>query len=62
MKSPTAKVIQRPAETAGVAGSLAFLLGRALGWDPTVTNAVAIVAGALPAAVTFLVELVRKKS
>lgn len=51
----------RPAETAGLAGALALLITRLLGVkDPDVLVSVGIVIAALPAGVTWLVELFRK--
>lgn len=47
----------RPAETAGGAGSLALLVGYALGvQDPAVLTAVGAVVGLVPAAVTLVVR------
>lgn len=53
--------MSRPAETAGVTTALAFLAARALGVDndDTITG-LAIVIGFVPAAVTWLVTLLRK--
>jgi hypothetical protein len=52
----------RPAETAGLAGAVAVLLGYFLGiTDPAVLAALAVVVGAVPAAVTALVVLRRRK-
>ncbi len=59
MKKPTAKVKERPAESAGLLGAVVFAVGRSLGWSPEVTNAIAIVAPALPAVVTFIVARVK---
>ncbi len=56
----TRKLAQRPAESAGVAASVAVLIVTALGVDdPKVYAALVVVVGFVPAAVTFLVELVR---
>jgi hypothetical protein len=53
-------VSKHPAEATGVAGALALLVAKALGVDdPDTIVALAIVVGFLPAAVTWLVELVR---
>ncbi len=54
------KLRNRPAESAGVAASVAVLIVTALGVsDPQVYAALVIVVGFVPAAVTFLVELAR---
>lgn len=54
--------IKRPAETtAGVAGALAALLGPRVGIDsPGEIAALAVVLGAIPAAVTWLVDRARR--
>jgi len=53
---------RRPAESAGLAGAIAVLIGYLLGVDdPAVLAALAIVVGAVPAAVTTLVVLRRRK-
>lgn len=53
--------ITRPAETAGLAGALALLITRLAGvTDPDVLVAVGIVIASVPAAVTWVVNLVRK--
>ncbi len=54
------KVASRPAESAGIAASVAVLIVTALGVDDRkVYAALVVVVGFVPAAVTFLVELVR---
>ena len=56
-------VRRRPAESATlVVGAVAFLLGRAFGWDGDVQGAVTIVVGAVPAGITWLVETLRGRS
>ena len=50
---------RRPAETSTAAGALAVLVGYVLGIrDPEVLVALTVVLGTVPAAVTWLVELV----
>jgi hypothetical protein len=52
---------RRPAETGGVAGAVAFLILAALGVDnPAVLIALGLVVGAVPAAITWAVELARR--
>jgi hypothetical protein len=59
-KHPQKVIRNRPAETGGVAGALALLLARAAGLnDPNMIVALATVIGFAPAAVTWLVELLR---
>jgi hypothetical protein len=60
MKSAPQKVAQRPAETGGGIGSIVFVIGRALGWPQDLTNALAVIAGAAPIVITFLVERFRR--
>lgn len=56
----TRKVARRPAESAGLAAAVAVLIVTAFGVDdPQVFGALVIVVGAVPTAVTFLVEQVR---
>ena len=51
---------KRPAELSGLAGAVAILLAGLLGvTNPTTIVALGVVVGALPAAVTWTVELVR---
>jgi hypothetical protein len=51
---------QRPAEYAGVAGSVALLVAHLLGVDDAATiTSLAVVIGFLPAAVTWIVTLVK---
>jgi hypothetical protein len=53
--------IRRPAEASGLAGSVAILLAGVLGvTDPATIVALGVTVGALPAAVTWLVELLRR--
>lgn len=53
---------QRPAELSGVAGALAILVAYLFGVDdPEVIVALAIVLGFVPAAVTWVVVLVRER-
>jgi hypothetical protein len=60
MKTPQAKLKQRPAESGGAAGSAALLLCRIFGVkDPDVLVAVGALIGVLPAAITYIVSLVR---
>jgi hypothetical protein len=61
VKSPQDKVIQRPAESAAGLGGIVFVVGHALGWSQDTTNAVAVIAAATPAVVTFGVNLWRKR-
>jgi hypothetical protein len=59
-KHPQKVIRSRPAETGGVAGALALLVARAAGLtDPNMIVALATVIGFAPAAVTWLVELLR---
>jgi hypothetical protein len=56
--TPTETAKRRPAETAGLAGAVGVLAGHLLGIDdPTVLAALAVVVGAIPAAVTWAVTL-----
>jgi len=56
------KVRNRPAESAGVAASVAVLIVTVLGVsDPRVYGALVVVVGFVPAAVTFLVEQARER-
>ncbi len=60
MAAPKQIVQKRPAETTGAAGSVALLLGRALGIkDPDTLVAIGAVVGILPAAITWLVTTIR---
>lgn len=53
---------RRPAETAGVAGAAAILVAHVLGvTDATVVTALAVVLGVVPAAVTWLVTITRRR-
>lgn len=55
------KVVKRPAETTGLAGAAALIIGRAAGIDdPNTIVAIGVLAAALPAAITWLVTLLRK--
>ncbi|WP_210492278.1 hypothetical protein [Patulibacter sp. SYSU D01012] len=51
VKAPAA----RPAETSGVGGGVATILAYVLGASPEVIAALGVIAGALPAVVTWLV-------
>jgi hypothetical protein len=52
---------RRPAETAGLAGAVVVLIAYRAGVsDPAVIVALTIVVGAVPAAVTWLVETLRR--
>lgn len=54
------KVEQRPAETGGITGSVALLIGRAAGIDdPDTLVALGALVGFLPAAITWLTVTVR---
>ncbi len=54
-------VTKRPAEISGVAGAVTLLVVYALGvTDATVIVALGVVVGAIPAAVTWAVTLIRK--
>lgn len=54
------KAKARPAETGGLAAAVVALIVYALGVDdPALVAPLIIVVGSVPAAVTFLVELVR---
>lgn len=54
---------RRPAETGGVAGSVALLLAWALGVDdPAVIAAIGVLVGFLPAGITWLVEVMRHEA
>jgi hypothetical protein len=51
---------RRPAETGGVAGSVALLIGRVFGIkDPDTLVAIGVIVGVLPAMITWLVTLAR---
>ena len=53
-------VKNRPAETGGVAAAAGLLLGRLLGiTDPDTLVAIGVVVGFVPAAITWLVTLLR---
>lgn len=53
----------RPAETGSAAGSVGLLIAYALGLDdPAVIVAIGAVLGCVPAAITWLVELLRGRS
>jgi len=53
----------RPAESAAVAASVAVLIAWAVGLtDPAVFAALVVVVGAVPATVTWLVELRRRSA
>lgn len=53
-------VAARPAETGGIAGSIGLLVGRAAGIkDPDTLVAIGVVLGFVPAAITWLVTLIR---
>lgn len=53
-------VSNRPAETGGVAGAAGLLIGRLLGIDdPNTLVAIGMVVGFAPAAITWLVTLIR---
>ena len=55
------KLRKRPAESAGLASAVAVLIVTALGLDdPQVFAALVVVVGAVPAVVTYGVELFRK--
>lgn len=55
-------VTRRPAEVGGVAGSVAVLVAYLAGVDDAgVIAAIGVVAGAIPAAVTALVSLLRSR-
>lgn len=59
---PVNIVRRRPTETAGAAGALAVLLVRMLGLeDPDLIVALTVVLGAVPAGVTWMVELARSR-
>lgn len=52
---------RRPAETGGVAGAATLLLVRAFGvTDPDVIVALGVVVALVPAAITWIVNLIRK--
>lgn len=54
--------MKRPAETAGVATAIAAIIARIAGVDdPDVLTYLIIVVGAVPGAVTWIVELFRKR-
>jgi len=53
----------RPAETGGIAGGVAILIGHILGInDPGTLAAMAVVIGFVPAAITWIVTLIRGKN
>lgn len=53
-------VHSRPAESGGVAGSVALIIGRAAGIkDPDTLVAIGALVGFIPAAITWLVTLVK---
>lgn len=53
----------RPAEVGGIAGAVALLIAKLLGVDDVGTvTAIGIVIGFIPAAITFVVELVKGKN
>lgn len=57
---PHALAQNRPAETGGVAGAVGLLIGRLLGIeDPNTLVAIGMVVGFAPAAITWLVTLIR---
>jgi hypothetical protein len=59
--SPKAVVQKRPAETGGIAAAVALLVAHLLGVDdPTLVAALAVVVGFTPAAITWLVETIKK--
>ena len=52
---------RRPAETGTlVAGAIALVLGRAFGWDGDVQGAVGVIVAALPAAISWSIDRVRR--
>jgi hypothetical protein len=54
---------KRPAELSGLAGAVAILLAGLLGvTDPATIVALGVIVGALPAVVTWLVELLRGRT
>ena len=56
-------VVNRPAESAGAAGSIALLIARAIGLkDADTIVALAAVIGFIPAAVTWTVHLWRSRN
>ena len=62
MKTPTV-VARRPAETGGLAVVVAAVIARIAGLDdPEMLTYLTILAGATPAAVTWLVGLLRDRS
>ncbi len=62
MPTPRTLPARRPAETTAAAGGLALLIAYALGVDePTIILAGAGVLAAVPAAVTWWVELRRRR-
>jgi cell division protein FtsW (lipid II flippase) len=53
--------MNRPAETAAVAGAIALLIGYVAGIDDrTILTAIGVVIGFIPAAITWLVVTFRK--
>jgi hypothetical protein len=56
-------VTTRPAETGAGAAAIALLIARAFGMDdPELITALAIVIGFIPAVITGIVELAKKRS
>jgi hypothetical protein len=59
--SPKKIVQRRPAETGGIAAAVALLVAHLVGVDdPTLVAALAVVVGFTPAAITWLVETIKK--
>ena len=57
-----AKVQQRPAETTGLVGAVVIIIAHAFNvTDPDVLVAMAVVIGALPAIVTFVVGVLERR-
>lgn len=57
MNKPQATLIKRrPAESAGASVALLFVLGHALGLDEPIVNALGVLAGTLPAVVSWIVD------
>lgn len=55
--------MNRPAEVGGIAGSVALLVAKLLGVnDADTIVALGVVIGFIPAAITFVVELVKGKN
>lgn len=57
--SPKQVVQKRPAETIGGIASVAVIVARLFTANPDVLTAVGVVAGALPAGITWLVVTIR---